>query len=135
MKKTIIQFIKFGIVGLSNTIISYFIYTVLVYFGLYFLIASIIAFIVSVFNSFFWNNKYVFKRSKDTKGIIKTIIRTFVSYGLTGLILHNILLFLFIEFVHISKYVAPVFCLVITVPLNFILNKIWVFNSPLKGTA
>jgi putative flippase GtrA len=127
---TIVQFIKFGIVGFSNTAISYLIYFVLVYFGLHYIAASIIAFIISVLNSFFWNNKYVFKRNKDQKrSIIHSLIKTYISYAFTGLILQNILLFLFIDILHISKYLAPFFGLVITIPLNFILNKIWAFRS------
>jgi len=123
------QFIKFGIVGLSNTAISYIIYSVLVYMRLQYIIASVIAFIVSVLNSFFWNNKYVFKKEDDQKrNIIHTLIKTYISYAFTGLILQNILLFVFIDILHISKYLAPFLGLVITIPLNFILNKKWAFQ-------
>jgi putative flippase GtrA len=38
-------------------------------------------------------------------------------------------LFVFIEFFNISKYIAPFFGLIITIPLNFILNKLWAFSS------
>jgi putative flippase GtrA len=127
---TAIQFIKFGIVGLSNTAISYIIYFILVYIGLHYLFASIIAFIISVLNSFFWNNKYVFKKDDDQKrNIIHSLIKTYISYAFSGLILQNLLLFCFIDILHISKYLAPFFSLVITIPLNFILNKKWAFKS------
>jgi len=124
------QFIKFGIVGLSNTVISYILYSVVVYFGIHYLIASIIAFSISVLNSFFWNNKYVFKKDDGQKrSIFHSIIKTYISYAFSGLILSNILLFIFIDILHISKYLAPFFGLVITIPLNFILNKKWAFQS------
>ncbi|MDR2730220.1 MAG: GtrA family protein, partial [Treponema sp.] len=68
------QFVKFGIVGLSNTAISYVIYSLLVYPGLHYIIASVIAFITSVLNSFFWNNKYVFKKEDNQKrGVIHSL--------------------------------------------------------------
>jgi len=128
----ILQFIKFGIVGLSNTAISYIIYFLLVYFDLHYLIASIIAFFISVLNSFFWNNKYVFKKEAGQKrNIAKSLVKTYVSYAFTGLFLQNVLLFVFIEFIKISKYIAPFFGLIITIPLNFVLNKLWIFN-PVK---
>jgi len=124
------QFIKFGIVGLSNTAISYIIYSLLVYVGLHYIAASVIAFVVSVFNSFFWNNKYVFKKGNDQKrNILHSLIKTYLSYAFTGLILQNLLLFIFISILHISKYLAPLFGLIITIPLNFILNKLWAFKS------
>jgi putative flippase GtrA len=130
MKETIIQFIKFGIVGLSNTIIAYAIYFLLVYFGLHYIVASVIAFVISVLNSFFWNNKYVFKKQQDHKrNILHSLLKTYLSYAFTGLILQNILLVVFIDFMHISKYIAPLFGLTVTVPLNFVLNKLWAFKT------
>ena len=54
------QFIKFGLVGLSNTAISYFTYALCIYIGLHYFIANALGFVLSVLNSFYWNNKYVF---------------------------------------------------------------------------
>jgi putative flippase GtrA len=130
MIKITIQFFKFGIVGLSNTVISYVIYSLLVYFGLHYIFASIIAFVISVLNSFFWNNKYVFKKEHNQeRNILHSLLKTYLSYAFTGLLLQNLLLFVFIDIMHISKYVAPLLGLIVTVPLNFVLNKIWAFKS------
>ena len=126
----LVQFVKFGIVGLSNTAISYAVYSLFVYLDFHYLIASIIAFVISVLNSFFWNNKFVFKNEADQKrNIFHSLIKTYVSYAFTGLVLQNVLLFVFIEIFIISKYIAPLIGLVITIPLNFILNKLWAFRS------
>lgn len=124
------QFIKFGIVGLSNTVISYVIYAMLTYFGIPYLIASIASFIVGVFNSFFWNNRYVFKKTDNEKrNPWWTIIKVFFAYAGTGLVLSNVLLVLFVEKCRISKYIAPLLSLTITVPLNFVINKFWAFRT------
>ena len=48
MIQTLIQFIKFGIVGASNTVISYGIYALLTYFGVPYVISNIIGFVVGV---------------------------------------------------------------------------------------
>jgi putative flippase GtrA len=125
----IIQFIKFGLVGLSNTVISYLIYSFLVYINVYYILASIIAFIVSVLNSFFWNRRFVFGGKQNSSNIRRSMVKTFISYGLTGLVLQNILLFIFVDVFYFSKFLAPFFGLCVTVPLNFFLNKHWVFNS------
>ena len=130
LRTLLIQFFKFGIVGFFNTVLSYAIYSVLVYIGLHYLIANIINFFISVLNSFFWNNKYVFKKSDDQRrNVFHSLIKTYISYAFTGLILQNLFLFLFIDILHISKYLAPLFGLVITIPLNFIMNKLWAFRS------
>ncbi len=125
-----LQFIKFGIVGFSNTIISYLVYTVLTYFGIPYVVANIIGFIVSVLNSFFWNNKFVFKKNEgEDRNVWWTLCKTFISYAGTGLILSNILLVFFIEKIEISKFIAPIFGLIITIPINFLVNKFWSFKT------
>ncbi len=65
--QTFWQFMKFGIVGLSNTAISLGIYYLFIWINrnLY-LIGNAVGFIVSVLNSYFWNSKFVFKK-KDEK--------------------------------------------------------------------
>jgi len=132
--RNIVQFFKFGVVGLSNTAISYLIYAVLVYIGMHYLAAGVIAFVLSVLNSFFWNHKFVFKDETDGKrDIIRALIRTYASYAFSGLVVSNILLYIFIEFVGVSKYIAPFFGLLITVPLNYILNKWWAFKPSGRG--
>jgi putative flippase GtrA len=125
----LVQFTKFGLVGLSNTAVSYVIYAFLVYFGLHYLAASVIAFIVSVANSFFWNSKYVFKDESGSRNVWRALMRTYASYAFSGLIVANILLYIFVDLFGISKYVAPIFGLFVTVPLNYILNRQWAFKS------
>lgn len=118
------QFLKFGIVGLSNTFISLAIYYTLVYFGLHYILSNIFAFLISVLNACYWNSKYVFNK----EGIhINRLIKTYLSYGFTFL-LSTFLLYLMIDVIGISKYIAPLINLCITVPINFLLSKFWVFR-------
>lgn len=126
----IIQFAKFGIVGISNTLISYVIYVVFVAFGCYYLVASLLGFLVSVMNAFYWNNKYVFKVEEGEKRTVwSSFVKTFVSYAGTGLILNNILLILWIDVFKIHEMLGPIINLFITIPLNFLLNKFWAFKE------
>lgn len=127
-----VQFIQFGIVGLSNTLISYTIYAILVHFQTNYLLASSIGFIVSVINSFYWNNKYVFKQrtaEKSKRVLWKKFYRTFLSYAGTGLILHNVLLIFWIQVCGLQEMIAPIINLFITVPLNYVMNKFWAFRE------
>ena len=100
---------------------------------MYYIFANIIAFLISVLNSFYWNNKYVFKKNNEQKrNLLYALIKTYISYAFTGLILQNILLYVFIDIMYISEYIAPLFGLVITIPVNFFLNKLWAFKSAKK---
>ena len=132
----IIQFIKFGLVGLTNTIVSY-ILNIMTLFILSpfqvmwdYIAGNIIAFILSVLWSFYWNNRYVFTKEKgERRSTGKALLRTYISYGITGIIINNILSWVWIERVGISKYIAPLINLVISVPLNFTINKMWAFKA------
>ena len=62
-KRTFIQFIKFGIVGLSNTAIGLGTYYLFLFLDFHYMIANILSWVISVFNAFYWNNRYVFKNS------------------------------------------------------------------------
>ena len=131
--QSLIQFIKFGIVGLSNTLISYVVYLAGVGFGMHYLLASVLGFVISVLNSFYWNNKYVFQQGDEERNLWLTLVKTFMAYASTGLILANILLYIWVDVLGISEYLGPVINLVITVPLNFVINKLWAFRGKRKG--
>lgn len=93
------------------------------------MLAQIIAFLLSVLWSFYWNNKKVFlpEEGKE-RSIWKALLKTYISYSFTGLFLNSILLILWVDVLEISEFVAPVFNLLISVPLNFIINKFWAFK-------
>ena len=122
--KALIQFLKFCVVGLSNTVISLAVYYIILYFGAHYVIASILSFIISVLNAYYWNYKYVFNTKSD---ILKSLIKTYTSYGFSY-VLSTTLLIILVEYYNISELLAPILVLVITVPLNFILNKCWAFK-------
>lgn len=127
--RSLVQFIKFGIVGLSNTLISYVVYFVGVRFGMHYLLASVLGFVISVLNSFYWNNKYVFQQGDEERNLWLTLVKTFMAYASTGLVLANILLYIWVDVLGISEYLGPIINLVITVPLNFVINKLWAFRG------
>ena len=128
-----LQFIKFGIVGVSNTLIHYFTYLLCIFAGCHHLIASVIGFMVSVINAFYWNNKYVFvKKENSTRSLWQAFLKTFLSYAGTGLVLENVLLVIWVRILHVPESIAPLVTLLITIPINFILNKFWAFKDRKK---
>ena len=115
-------------VGIANTFISYFTYAILTYLGLFYLFSNVIAFAVSMANAFYWNNKHVFKENKENRKIANSAFRMLISYAFSGLAVGSALLYIFVDIAKISAYIAPFLGLCITVPLNFVLNKFWVFR-------
>ena len=132
------QFVKFGLIGVTNTLLSYGIYMLVIWllepYNITFdyLIGSVLGFIISVLWSFFWNNKLVFNKDAEKRSIWKSLLKTYLSYAATGIVLANALLYIFVDLMGISKAVAPFVGLLITVPLNFVLNKYWAFRKEKK---
>lgn len=123
-KENLIQFIKFGIVGISNTAVGFGVYYALYFCNVNYLIANGVSWVISVFNAFYWNNKYVFQSGSSWW---KTLFRTYISYG-ASLLVSTFLMYFLVEFLSVTPIQAPVLCLLITIPLNFILNKFWAFR-------
>jgi putative flippase GtrA len=173
LKDLFIQFIKFGIVGFSNTIISVGIYYLCVYFGMFYLLANTVGFLVSIVNAYFWNAKYVFNKEEESVEQVGTssassatqlsrasgdlrpeqpdlssapkmsltmsksaklslhlrkFSRMFTAYLITFL-LTQLLLVLFISLLGVSTWIAPILCWTITIPANFLMNRMWVFKK------
>lgn len=135
--ETVIEFVKFGIVGLSNNVIFYIFYVIClllfrkvnIFQNKAYLIAQVIAFIISMLWSFYWNNKVVFTlRENEKRSQFKSLIKMMISYSFTGLILNSALLILWIDVLDMSELIAPIINLIISVPLNFVINKLWAFK-------
>ena len=128
-KKLFIQFIKFGLVGVSNTLVSWACYYLVLWIDdrLY-ILGSIVGGILSIANAFFWNDRFVFSGGKsDIKSRLIRLGKTYVSYGATSLF-GILLLFIEVNFLNLDKALAPPVNLIMTIPLNFIINRFWTFK-------
>lgn len=132
----VMQFLKFGVVGVSNTLVSYVLNVAVLAIlapmrvSWDFVAGNVVAFVLSVLWSFYWNNRFVFVVGDGKKrSVLKTLLKTYISYGFTGIFLNNMLSWLWIHMFGISKYLAPLPNLVISVPINFYINKLWAFQD------
>ena len=131
-----VQFVKFGLIGATNTLLSYainvFVLKLLQPYNLHwdYVAANGIAFVISVAWSFYWNNKYVFIAGEgQRRNPWMALLKTYISYSFTGIILTNVQSWVWIDLLGISRYIAPLINLVISIPLNFIINKLWAFQT------
>lgn len=138
-KDTLWQFIKFGLVGVSNTAISYGT-EMLCYYVLFrgvpwpeavlIPVVSAIAFVISTINSYYWNNRFVFRHDGKKRFVehLKTYGKTVICYGVTGLVLAP-LLKIWLTGLSVPYWLASLGTLIITIPLNFLLNKFWAYRE------
>ena len=125
--KFVWQFVKFGLVGVSNTLISLAVYyAVVLLLGVeHYILANTLGFVISVINAYIWNSKFVFQKKDCKHG--KSFVKVFVSYGSTFL-LGTGFLFVLVHYWNVSEMIAPIINLLLTIPLNFLLNKFWAFK-------
>ena len=129
------QFVKFGVIGLSNTLLSYILNVIVLLILAPFSVSwdffagNIVGFVLSVLWSFYWNNRFVFTvKEGEHRSVWKALLKTYLSYGFTGIILNNVLSWVWITQLGISKFIAPGINLLFSVPINFIMNKLWAFK-------
>lgn len=133
----LMQFIKFGLVGVSNTLISY----VTEMAGYYVLltgmasetlkvtIVTAASFLISTVNAYYWNNRYVFQGNRHTvMQHLRAYLRTAACYALTGLVLAPAAKVWLVS-ISVPFWLASLSTLLVTIPLNFILNKFWAFRK------
>ena len=124
------QFVKFGIVGVSNTAISLVVYEACIHLGLHYLLANAIGLVISVINAYYWNNRCVFGdgQPKPFSQHVRIYFKSLAAYG-GAFVLDSLLLILWVEMVGVPETLAPILNLLITIPLNFLVNKYWTFKK------
>jgi len=116
-------FIKFCIVGVTNVIISYTVYYILLASGLNYLLASAIAYITGMLNGYIWSSKFVFKKNKS----IDNMMKFFIVY-ISALFINLGTMYICVDTYNMNKLIAPIFAIGIGTIYNYLLNKMWTFK-------
>ena len=123
MKKLIIQLIKFGIVGVIATLIDLAVLMALKeILDVDVLVASAVAFSVSVIANYILSMLFVFKGSENSK--VKEFI-VFVALSIGGLLLNQLIMWLGTEIMTAYYLWVKAFALVFVPIYNFITRKIF----------
>jgi putative flippase GtrA len=122
----LIQFVKFGIVGISNTLLTFIVYTLLLkVFGVWYLAASAIGFTVGATNGFILNRRWTFA---DHVGDSLTPVRWAIVQG-CGLGINELLLYLFVDGASLDKLLAQAFATAVVTVTTFFVNRAWTFRT------
>lgn len=119
------QFIKFSLVGIINTLASLFMYYFLISLNLNYIAANITSYFVSSLIGFFLSKAWVFKAKEQNT--FSSAMKYYIVYGVS-LVINVSCMYFWVELLHISKIVAPLLTMCITVPFNYILSKLWTFK-------
>ncbi|MEE1107381.1 GtrA family protein [Macrococcoides canis] len=109
------RLIKFIIVGVLNTLNYYIVYLLLLKFlHLSYITSHLTGFLVSFIISYFLNCYFVYK--------VKPTIKKFIQFPLTQIVnmgVQTLLLYIFVELLHIDKVYAPFPALIFTIPVTY----------------
>jgi len=126
-RKTVRQLIKFAIVGISGTIIDFFIYFLATrIFNLFYLLAKTISFLLAVLNNYLWNRLWTFRSQEKNK------LLELSRFGLTSLIglgLNTLIMYICVEKIKIYDIASWFFATLFVFFWNFTINKFWVFKK------
>ena len=121
----LVQFVKFGIVGISNTLLTFVIYTLLLkVFGVWYLAASAIGFLVGAVNGFLLNRRWTFA---GHVGDSLTPVRWAVVQS-GGLGINLGLLYVFVHDASLDKLVAQALATIVVTVTTFFVNRAWTFR-------
>lgn len=123
--KTFHQTIRFGIVGVINTVVGYGVYFLMLRLKVVYVIALLISHIVGVTNSYFWNKYFTFKSHRKS---LKELVRFLSVYAVTFVVNLGILMVM-VEKIKMSKEIAQVVALFIVTAISFFGHKFWSFSK------
>ncbi len=126
INKSIIQLFKYGIVGVSNTLLTAIvIWIMLKKLNTSDYVANITGYIVGLTNSFIWNRKWTFEsKSNVSSTIIKFIVIFAISY-----LFQLGALYLLLHYTAIDSYLCQLMSIAAYTGSSFILNKYYTFKA------
>lgn len=112
------EIFRFIFVGGINTVTFYVFFLLLHHvIGLYYLAAHIFAFFISMVGSYFLNVFFTFN--------VKPSLKTFLQFPITqavNITVSSLLVYMFVEWLKVPAVVAPLFAVIFTVPITYIIT-------------
>ncbi|MBR6736413.1 MAG: GtrA family protein [Oscillospiraceae bacterium] len=119
------RFVKFGITGVMNTAVDFFVFTVLSWVGVGIYLAQVISYSAGMLNSYIVNRKWTFQ-SKGS--FVSAQMIKFVVVNLALLCVSLVVLKTATGF-GLHKLIAKLCATAVTMVLGFIINRLWVFKE------
>jgi dolichol-phosphate mannosyltransferase len=121
-----LQLVKFAAVGASGYVVNLAIFALLAEgLGLHHLLAAIGAFCVAVSNNFIWNRRWTFDALDGHAGFQAA---RFLTVSLVGLGFNLVLLELMVSAANVPELPSQAIAVALSMPVNFVGNKLWTFG-------
>jgi putative flippase GtrA len=118
------QFIRFSIVGVANTVISFVAYRLLLAVGVVYVAAAPLAWGAGAVNGYVFNRRWTFEARPSTRARILYVLVMGAGAGSSSL-----LVLLFARGVGLGKVEAFLAALAIITVSTFVANRVWTFSD------
>ena len=128
LKQLITQFLKFNLVGVINTLLTYLVFVSVMALSHSRNVALVCDYVFGFFFSFFANKSFTFQ-------VKQTNLEIFLKMGGTYFALFWVnlgLLAVFVDYLKISIYIAQVFTIAVIAGSSFIMQRFFVFVKHIK---
>jgi putative flippase GtrA len=119
-----VQLGKFGVVGVTGYTINLVVYALLLGIGAH--RAAAVSFVISAASNYWWNRHWTFVA---TKGHFGYQGMRFFLVSAVGFAANQLWLFVFLDWFGLGKIVSQAIAILLTMPLNFLGNKLWSFRA------
>lgn len=117
--------ILYGVIGCCSSGLDFLLYTLFVsVFSLHYLFSNCLSVLAGISTSFVLNRKYNFRVTDRTK----RRFAIFLTVGLCGMMLSNVILYICIDLLHLDELLSKLLSIVLVVFMQFLFNKYITFR-------
>lgn len=126
-REAVVQFVKFCLVGFTNLAVHSVVYfSVMEIVRVNYIAANVLATIIGICNSYYWNSRAVFVGTKQGEHFA-TFAKMCVAYGIAGGV-GTTAIYACVTWLGMSAYYGPIINAIVCTPFSFVLNRFWVFG-------
>jgi putative flippase GtrA len=118
------RFLRFAVVGGSNGVVTFTVYTLLLAIGVAYPVAAIVGYAAGILNGYTWNRLWTF----ETGSFHFPEFSRYVVVQGSGLLLNLLLLYVLIDRLGMARGLSEILSIVPVVLLTYIFNRWWTFQ-------
>jgi putative flippase GtrA len=118
-------FIKYGLIGVVNTLFGYGIIFIFIYFGVIAEISNFLGYLLGLFLSYYLNKRYNFK---SNRGHTEDLPRFILGMGIAYL-LNLFTMVIAYRLLSIDIYISQIIAGVVYTLSGYVISKIWIFKN------
>ncbi|MGI6243839.1 MAG: GtrA family protein [Prevotella sp.] len=122
--------ILYGIIGSCSSGLDFLLYTCFVQlFGWHYIVSNCLSVLAGISTSFILNRNYNFRVKDKTR----KRFTLFLTVGLCGMVLSNLILWVCIGQLHMDKIISKLLSIILVVFFQFLINKYITFKPTVKA--